>query len=273
LTPERTIRIATLPAGDDPDTLVRKSGPEAFSAVLNAARPLADALFDLLREAGGAATPEQRAGFRARLVAATARIGDKGLASEYRRHMLDRFFAATRKGAPAAARTRAPRPVPGADGANAERLRTLAAILLRHPGLLPRFEEAYAALPLPPPARRLLQGLQNYADSTENLDFDGLIAHLTTLRLADDIAWALGNANLPLPPYAGADATASEAEAGWWQIYGLMRRGSLEADVAAARRDFAASPTPLAQTRLMALSAALSIARCGGLAADEETED
>jgi DNA primase len=273
LTPERTIRIATLPAGDDPDTLVRKSGPEAFTAVLNAARPLADALFDLLREAGGAATPEQRAGFRARLVAATARIGDKGLASEYRRHMLDRFFAATRKGVPAAARTRAPRPVPGADGANAERLRTLAAILLRHPGLLPRFEEAYAALPLPPPARRLLQGLQNYADSTENLDFDGLIAHLTTLRLADDIAWALGNANLPLPPYAGADATASEAEAGWWQIYGLMRRGSLEADVAAARREFAASPTPLAQTRLMALSAALSIARCGGLAADEETED
>ena len=57
-----------LPAGEDPDTLVRRRrGRRPCSAVLDAATPLAEALYDLLREAGGEATPEQRAAFRARL--------------------------------------------------------------------------------------------------------------------------------------------------------------------------------------------------------------
>ena len=272
LAPDRTIRIATLPAGEDPDTLVRASGAASFAATLQAARPLADALYDLLAAEGGTTTPEQRAAFRARLVAATSRIADRGLAGEYRRHMLDRFYAGTRRGAPPA-RGAPPRPVPAEDTAIAERLRTLTAILLRHPALLPRLEEAFAALPLPPACRRLLAGLQDYADDTENLDFTGLLAHLTALRLADDVAWALGNGKLPLAECAGADVPAGVAEAAWWQIYGLMRRSSLEADVAAARREFAAAPTGAAQARLIALAEALSAARGGGLAPDAISED
>ena len=272
LAPDRTIRIATLPAGEDPDTLVRASGAAAFAAVLQAARPLGDSLYDLLAEDGGATTPEQRAAFRARLVAASSRIADRGLASEYRRHLLDRFYAGTRRGA--APQPRAlPRPVPAEDTAITERIRTLTAILLRHPALLPRLEDAFAALPLPPVCRRLLAGLQNFADEAENLDFTGLIAHLTTLRLADDVAWALGNGKLPLAECAGADVQAGVAEAGWWQIYGLMRRSSLEEDVAAARREFAATPTGAAQARLIALAEALSAARGGGFAPDAVPED
>ena len=87
------LRIATMPAHDDPDTLVRRSGPQGFQAVLDSARPLADALFDLARETVGEATPEQRAALRTRLEAAAAQISDKALASEYRRALLDRFFA------------------------------------------------------------------------------------------------------------------------------------------------------------------------------------
>jgi hypothetical protein len=128
-------------------------------------------------------------------------------------------------------------------------------------------------LPLPPECHRLLAGLQDYADDAENLDFAGVIAHLTTLRLADDVAWALGNGNLPLAECAGADVPAGVAEAGWWQIYGLMRRFSLEDDVAAAQREFAATPTGAAQARLIALAEALSAARGGGLAPDAVTED
>jgi hypothetical protein len=36
LTPERTLRLATLPAGEDPDTLIGKQGQGAFEAVLGA---------------------------------------------------------------------------------------------------------------------------------------------------------------------------------------------------------------------------------------------
>jgi DNA primase len=273
LLPDRTIRIATLPAGEDPDTLIRGRGPGAFKAALDAARPLAEALYDLLQEAGGAESPEQRAAFRARLAAAAAKIGDKGLAGEYRRALMERFFQSTRRGAAPAARLRAPRPHPAEATANAERLRTLTAILLRHPGLLPRLEEAYGALPLPPPAQRLHHALQPYADDADNLDFESLIAHLTGLRLADDVAWSLGEVPFPLPACAGPTATASEAEAGWWYIYGLMRRGSLEEEVAAARRDFAAMPSQAAQQRLISLSGALESSRRGEYGQDAGTED
>ena len=93
LAPDRTLRLARLPAGEDPDTLVRRQGADGMRAVLSAAAPLAEALYDLLRETGGEATPEQRAAFRARLEAAARRIPDRALASEYRRALLDRFFA------------------------------------------------------------------------------------------------------------------------------------------------------------------------------------
>ncbi len=42
LKPGRSLRFALLPEGKDPDDLVRDGGPEAFAAVLSAARPLAD---------------------------------------------------------------------------------------------------------------------------------------------------------------------------------------------------------------------------------------
>jgi DNA primase len=269
LTPERTVRIASLPAGEDPDTLVRRQGEAAFAAVLASARPLSEALFGLLREVGPTATPEQRAAFRARLEAAAARIGDRALASEYRRTLMDQFFGAMRRGpsrlggAPRAV-VRAPaRPLPGEAAAEAERMRYLVAILLRHPALLPRLEEALALLTLPPPAQRLFAAMQNLGEAAESLDFNGLIDHLTTLRLVDDAAWALGDQPLPLPECAGPAATKGDAEAGWWGIYGLMRRGLLEAELAAARRDCAARFTPEAVQRVEALAVAL-LGRAGG---------
>ena len=89
---ERSLRLASLPAGEDPDTLVRRHGASAFQALLGAARPLSDALYDLVREAAGDATPEQRAALRTRLEAAAAKIRDRALSGEFRRALMDRFF-------------------------------------------------------------------------------------------------------------------------------------------------------------------------------------
>src|SRR5690606_5779696 len=57
----RTLRFALLPEGQDPDDLVRANGPDAFRAVLEQARPLAELLW--LRETAGGVfdTPERRA--------------------------------------------------------------------------------------------------------------------------------------------------------------------------------------------------------------------
>jgi DNA primase len=233
LAPERTLKLATLPAGEDPDTLVRRQGAGGMRAVLDAARPLATALYDLLREAGGEATPEQRAAFRGRLEAAAKRIPDRALAGEYRRVLLDRFYA-TRSGPgrrpPAPRRTpmRAA-PVAGADAA--ERSRILTAILLRHPCLLADVEPAYAALDLPEPLDRLREALCGWANAADVLDSSALTDHLTNSGLQAEAERVMAAEPFPLPACALPTAMPAEAEEGWYHYYGLMRRNLLDHDV------------------------------------------
>jgi len=261
LTVERSLRLAALPSGEDPDTLVRR-GAAAFQAVLEAARPLADSLFDLVRETTGEATPEQRAAFRARLEEAAGRIRDKALASEYRRALLDRFFQrraafpGRRGSAPAARPIRVARPALLPGTADAERCRTLIAILLCHPGLLHDVEEALGAVDLPVPLGRLRTELVHWASVAQTLDSAALITHLTSAGLAAEAAQALSAVPYPLPACARPDAQPAEAEAGWWHFFGLMHRGRLEEEVAAASRAFVDRPDEATQRRLIALRTA-----------------
>ena len=101
LTPEHSLRLATLPGGEDPDTLVRRQGNAAFQAVLDAARPLSDVLYDLLRPpvtgAAGRASPEEQAAFLNRLEEAARLIPDKRLAGEYRQALVGRYYETRRQ--------------------------------------------------------------------------------------------------------------------------------------------------------------------------------
>lgn len=99
--PGRTARFALLPAGKDPDDLVKAEGPDAFRAVLAEARPLADLLW--MRETAGGVfdTPERRAELEKRLRELTGRIHDESVRFHYSQEMRDRvmaFFGAQRGG-------------------------------------------------------------------------------------------------------------------------------------------------------------------------------
>ncbi|HVC10680.1 MAG TPA: hypothetical protein VNE59_03505, partial [Burkholderiales bacterium] len=61
---------------------------------------------------------------------------------------------------------------------------------------------------------------------------------------------------VPLPACASVSAMPGEAEAGWWHIFGLMHRDRLDAEIAAAGRDFARQADEASQRRLIALCAA-----------------
>lgn len=254
LSPERTLRFATLPAGEDPDTLVQRHGPTAIAQVIAAARPMVEALFDLLRAGGDGGLPEQRAALRARLEGAARRIPDRSLATEYRRALLDRFFGNRRPGAPAL-RPRPSRPLIS-EGAAAERGRILIAILLRHPGLLHDVEHALADLAVPAWLDALRGAIFRWADHADVLDSPHLIDHLTLSGLAAEAAQALGSEPYPLPACASPDAMPADAEAGWWHFYGLMHGHRLNEDIAAAERELRETMSEAAQKRLVALKAA-----------------
>jgi DNA primase len=277
LTPERSLKFATLPSGDDPDSLVRKSGSGSFQAVLDAAQSPSDALYDVVRGEVGDGTPEKRAAFRSRLIEASGRIGDKSLGAEYRRVLLDRFFASRSRpgsGRPSSGRPgsgwprsmeqrRFPRPLPGLDTTSIERTRILTAIVLRHPFLLHDVGHAYRTLAVDPALARLRDAVEIWAESAETLDSAGLMDHLTKSGFEHDVDHVLATAPMPLPACASAEAMPADAESGWWHIFGFLNEELLREEVALAQAETARNLTPETWRRQKALVEALAKIRSG----------
>ncbi len=95
LKPGRSLRFALLPAGQDPDDLVRDGGAEAFTQVLERARPLADMLWSRETAGGVYDTPERRAELEGRLKGLVRQITDESVRRHYQQDMqerLDGFF-------------------------------------------------------------------------------------------------------------------------------------------------------------------------------------
>lgn len=91
--PERTLSVVSLPAGQDPDDLYRKAGPDALRKALDEAAPAVEALFRREAAAKPLTTPEAKAGFKARLKKAAGAILDEETRKLYLRDLLDRADA------------------------------------------------------------------------------------------------------------------------------------------------------------------------------------
>ena len=91
--PDRTLRFVTMPAGEDPDDVVKKGGRSAFEALIAAAEPLVEHLWRHERDAAPLATPEERASLKARLMGHAGTIDDNNVRSLYRDEWLARFDA------------------------------------------------------------------------------------------------------------------------------------------------------------------------------------
>jgi DNA primase len=101
LKPGFSLRFAVLPEGKDPDDLVRSGGSQAFQAVLDDARSLADMLWTRETASGVFNTPERRAELEARLKQMTALIGDENVRRHYAQDVRERiqlFFGSGQRG-------------------------------------------------------------------------------------------------------------------------------------------------------------------------------
>lgn len=172
LAPAKSLRIAILPVGQDPDDLVRSGGAPAFEAVLAAARSLIDHLWQSETLGIDTATPERRAAVRQRLKAHSDAIADPGVRALYAADFRARFEAAylARPERPRRAFTPGGKYVPPVTGASVAlrsmipatqsangEVTAILAGLLAHPGLADRHAEALAALPLTDPKQARLR--------------------------------------------------------------------------------------------------------------------
>jgi DNA primase len=96
LRPDRTLRFVELPAGQDPDDVVREGGKEAMEALLAEPEPLDARLWRHEYEAEPLTTPEAWAGLKQRLVDHASAIGHPDLSRMYREDWLNRFYALRR---------------------------------------------------------------------------------------------------------------------------------------------------------------------------------
>jgi DNA primase len=103
LRPGHSLRFAFMPAGQDPDDLLREEGPEALAGILTAAAPLVEVLWRRFLDLNDRATPERRARFEADLRAAAGVIADSKVRSHYLAELDDRLnglWAAGRRAGP-----------------------------------------------------------------------------------------------------------------------------------------------------------------------------
>jgi DNA primase len=93
LEPGKSLRFALLPAGQDPDDLIRSGGTEAMAAVIAAARPLVDMIWGRETDAGVFDTPERRAALEQRLREIARAIGDESVRRHYSQAFAERIAA------------------------------------------------------------------------------------------------------------------------------------------------------------------------------------
>ena len=171
----RSLRFALMPAGQDPDDVVRSGGRTAFEALVEASQPIVELLWRRETEGQALDSPERRAALDARLKAHLAKIRDDSLRAHTSSALRERRSALFAAGKPRReARAFAPSPSGGrpngfgrsrerrwlpvgpTEAAKAsllgragaglpveERLRESAILLglINHPKLLPAFEE------------------------------------------------------------------------------------------------------------------------------------
>ncbi len=91
LAPMRSLGIVRLPSGLDPDDLIKAQGKAAMERLLAEPSSLIETLWQFERDAQPLATPEAKAGLKARLMAHVDTIADPEIKSLYRRELSDRF--------------------------------------------------------------------------------------------------------------------------------------------------------------------------------------
>ncbi|MEC9066705.1 MAG: DNA primase [Pseudomonadota bacterium] len=93
LRPAHSLAIVRLPAGLDPDDLLKKEGRAAMERLLAAPATLLDTLWEFEKNAQALDTPEDKAGLKQRLLDHVERIEHPDIRALYKRELLERFSA------------------------------------------------------------------------------------------------------------------------------------------------------------------------------------
>jgi len=196
--PDQSARFAFLPDGEDPDSLIRGQGAQAFKSFLQAALPLFDFIWASHTAGRTFDTPEQRAGLEKSLYEDVAKIQDTNIQRHYKNLVRDKIsetFFRRNVGNAIRPNMRKPNARPNVvklrkpqRGNDAMKHRILMAAILNHPIIYGTIEESFGELALQDQSLdKIRQLIIVTLEENPNLDFTDLHAHLSNQGLGKEI--------------------------------------------------------------------------------------
>lgn len=281
LKPNHSAKIAFLPEGEDPDSLIKAKGKDAFAAVLESAMDLVDFLYRDLSEGRPLETPEARAGLEQALEETVSRITDRTVQHYYR----EAFRSKTRKTFnPAASRPaglsrpgggtwnhRAPyngggrygqapilQPITPlkrpAFGKKSLYSMALLACLINNPEIFHDIEEEAGSLYLPENGLdRLRQAVLSTLAGQSTLDAEGLRSHLIERGFERELAELLSPSIYTHASFSRPSADAGAVLASWREAWKAMQMQSALGDLEQAKQAMKDNPSEENENRLNAL--------------------
>ena len=258
LKPGKSLRIAFMPQGEDPDSMLADQGPAAFRSVLDAARPLAEVIWEMERDAAPADTPERIAGLKARLRQKSATISDPIVREQYRNLFDERTApqprqAGRRKQRGGKLQFFETRPRTNLAAAVSSTLwqRLLMAALVNHPSLIDDFGEALIDINLETNLDKLRAELHVVVAANPDLDVQVLHSHLNESGFADIMSRVLDRSVLDYGSFARFNAPLEAAREGVCRILSEFQRERQMADLRAFGREAARDGTEESYARFL----------------------
>jgi DNA primase len=245
-----------------------------MDALLQQAKPMCDALWDMTLAGRRLQTPEDRAAFSSALKQKVTRIGNEQLRLLYQDEIKKRLAAAfnwqnDKKPFERRPGWKASTPEPTLlarrlpPDAGRLRERALLALMINHPALFSDFGEDIAHIGFSEPVLELLrQRIVDILslDSQETLDAAGLYRHLSgadtsevTNRAQAGLAEVLSDTTYMHVGFARPDRPLTEARQGWKSIWNKYLQEKLLIDLQTAKRTYAENASDENLSRVMAL--------------------
>ena len=272
LAPEKSLRFVTLPAGEDPDSLVSAQGPAAMNALIDKAAPLAAMIWSLEAEGRVFDTPERIAGLEKRLEDRALSIADRKVQFQYQslfREKLRDMVNARRGGPNRGAGQgrggygggRGPGRGGQSWGGNARNAgisgpragpnvlkrrleQALLATVINHPGLLDTFAEDLAKINVSDPMLdKLRQEILKLHALAAELDSTGLTNQLTIQGNGEILQSVLSSEVYVHAGFARADAPEDEVRTGFLEVLSRQLEPARRADLEEARKHYINDPT------------------------------
>jgi DNA primase len=265
LKPGLGLRFAALPAGEDPDSLLRAEGAAALRRHIEAAAPLSDMLWGMVTRGRPAKTPEERSFFQMKLEDYARLIGDSMVRGHFIKAFRDRIW--TRAGArpfEAGGASRSPGAADQVRAGASSRTREvlnrreaiLLAVLLTHPGLYDMIGERLGKIGFSAPELDKLrqEALKTLAHAPD-LDSAGLQHQLRECGFIETLDSLLSPKVYEHAFFARPTVDDETARQGWEETYNLYHRKDLRAEIEEAKAGLTGDLTAETMERFRVLKA------------------